>query len=142
VLRVAAGVEEAKRFSGVFAGDVVARKKPAPDIYQLALRQLGALPDHTLVIEDSQNGLEAASAAGLGCVVTVNGYTERECFAGAALVVSHLGDPGDPMRVLENRSSARPVDWLRLDDLAACLPAPSFRAASFSAAGREAGGIS
>ncbi|HKO90264.1 MAG TPA: HAD family hydrolase, partial [Polyangiaceae bacterium] len=44
VLRVAAGGEQAQRFSGVFAGDVVPRKKPAPDIYQLALAQLGAAP--------------------------------------------------------------------------------------------------
>jgi HAD superfamily hydrolase (TIGR01509 family) len=142
VLRVAAGAEEARRFSGVFAGDVVAKKKPAPDIYVLALRQLGAAPDHTIVIEDSQNGLEAASAAGLRCVVTVNGYTERERFDGAALVVSHLGDPGEPMRVLENRGPARPGDWVRLDDLAACLPDPRMAAASFKAGPREAGGIS
>jgi HAD superfamily hydrolase (TIGR01509 family) len=123
VLRVAAGAELASRFSGVFAGDVVARKKPAPDIYLLALQELGARPTQTLVIEDSQNGLEAASAAGLACVVTVNGYTERERFDTAALVVSHLGDPGNPLLVLENRSPARPNGVLGLDELAACLPA-------------------
>ena len=123
VLAVAAGAELARCFSGVFAGDVVARKKPAPDIYLLALRQLGAVPAQTLVIEDSQNGLEAASAAGLCCVVTVNGYTARERFDTAALVVSHLGDPGDPLSVLENRSSARPGALIGLDDLLACLPA-------------------
>lgn len=137
VLRVAAGAEQAQRFSGVFAGDVVARKKPAPDIYLLALRQLGASPAHTIVIEDSQNGLEAASAAGLSCVVTVNGYTERERFDTAALVVSHLGDPGEPLRVLQNRSRARPAELLGIEDLSACLPAP--RAATIR---REAGGVS
>jgi beta-phosphoglucomutase-like phosphatase (HAD superfamily) len=123
VLRVAAGAELAQRFSGVFAGDVVARKKPAPDIYLLALQELGALPAQTLVLEDSQNGLEAANAAGLRCVVTVNGYTERERFDTAALVVSHLGDPGEPLRVLENRSPARPSGQIGLEDLLACLPA-------------------
>jgi len=137
VLRVAAGEELAQRFSGVFAGDVVARKKPAPDIYLLALAQLGASPAQTLVIEDSQNGLEAASAAGLSCVVTVNGYTERESFATAALVVSHLGDPGEPLRVLQNRSRARPTELLRIDDLSACLPEPRR-----STVRREAGGLS
>ena len=123
VLRVAAGAELARRFSGVFAGDVVARKKPAPDIYWLALQELAALPAQSLVIEDSQNGLEAASAAGLSCVVTVNGYTAQERFDTAALVVSHLGDPGDPAQVLQNRSPARPGAIIGLDDLAACLPA-------------------
>lgn len=123
VLAVAAGPELAPRFS-VFAGDVVPRKKPAPDIYLLALQQLGADPRDTLVIEDSQNGLEAATAAGLRCVITVNGYTEHERFDAAALVVSHLGEPGEPMTVLENRSRARPDGMLRLGDLLACLPAP------------------
>ena len=122
VLRVAAGPQQAQRFSGVFAGDIVPRKKPAPDIYRLALSELGADPAQTLVIEDSQNGLEAAAAAGLCCVVTVNGYTEHECFDQARLVLSHLGEAGAPLRVLANRSRAQPVGQLDLQDLLACLP--------------------
>ena len=118
------GPELAWRFNGVFAGDVVARKKPAPDIYQLAMQQLGTEPDDTLVIEDSQNGLEAATAAGLRCLVTVNGYTQHECFDGATLVVSHLGDPGNPLIVLQNRSKARPEGVLQLADLLGCLESP------------------
>jgi beta-phosphoglucomutase-like phosphatase (HAD superfamily) len=94
------------------------------------------LPTETLVIEDSQNGLEAATAAALPCVVTVNGYTEQERFDTALLVVSHLGDPGEPLRVLENRSLARPVGGVvRLEDLAACLPGAQLSVR------REAGGI-
>jgi len=146
VLKVAAGEENASRFAGVFAGDDVPRKKPAPDIYLLAVAHLGALPTETLVIEDSQNGLEAATAAALACVVTVNGYTEQERFDTALMVVSHLGDPGDPLRVLENRSPARPMGGvLCLEDLAACLPAAQLpavqRAAVPLAGGRKAGGI-
>jgi HAD superfamily hydrolase (TIGR01509 family) len=140
VLNVAAGPELAPRFSGVFAGDVVPRKKPAPDIYLLALQQLGAEPSDTLVIEDSQNGLEAASAAGLCCVVTVNGYTQHECFDGAALVVSHLGDPGLPLTVLESRSQVRPSGMLKLADLLACLPASPVTRGTQAASQQEAGG--
>jgi len=136
VLRVAAGAELAQRFS-VFAGDIVARKKPAPDIYLLALQELGASAAQTLVIEDSQNGLQAASAAGLRCVVTVSGYTEQERFDTAALVVTHLGDPGNALSVLENRSPARPNGLIGLEELLACLPA---RHASVVAR-REAGGV-
>ena len=124
VLRVAAG-QQAERFSGVFAGDIVPRKKPAPDIYQLALSELGADPAQTIVIEDSQNGLQAAAAAGLSCVVTVNGYTEHECFDEARLVLSDLGEAGAPLRVLANRSRAHPKRELRLEDLLACLPEAS-----------------
>lgn len=123
VLRVAAGREQAARFSGVFAGDIVPRKKPAPDIYRFALAELGADAAQTVVIEDSENGLQAALGAGLRCVVTVNGYTEHEHFDEAALVLSDLGEPGAPLRVLANRSRARPEGQLQLQDLLACLPA-------------------
>lgn len=68
-------------------------KKPAPDIYFLAVRRLSADPRDCLVIEDSRNGLVAASGAGLPCLVTTTGYTGGENFADAVLVLSSLGDP-------------------------------------------------
>jgi HAD superfamily hydrolase (TIGR01509 family) len=121
ILQVAAGAENARRFAAVLAGDVVPRKKPAPDIYLLALERLGKRANECIVIEDSENGLRAARGAGLCCVVTVNGYTEREDFSGACMVVSDLGDPGRPMHVLANHGGAQPADQVRLRDLAACL---------------------
>jgi HAD superfamily hydrolase (TIGR01509 family) len=122
ILAHVVGQERADRFPLVLAGDVVPRKKPAPDIYLLAVERLGVRPADVLVIEDSRNGLEAATAAGLRCVVTVNGYTKDEDFAEAALVVSSLGDPdGEHTRVLANNSAARPGDVVTLTDLAACL---------------------
>lgn len=106
----------------IFAGDVVPAKKPDPAIYLLALEQLGLDPDDTLVIEDSRNGLLAATGAGLPCLVTVNGYTRDESFDEAVLVVSELGDPGrPPVTVLANRGPARPGDYLSLADLGACV---------------------
>jgi HAD superfamily hydrolase (TIGR01509 family) len=123
VLELAAGPRNAARFSAVLAGDVVARKKPAPDIYALALERLAASAADTVVVEDSKNGLDAARALGLTTVITVNGYTEHEDFAGAALVLDHLGEPGRPLRVLENHSPARPRDELKVVDLLACLEA-------------------
>ncbi len=107
----------------VFAGDIVPRKKPAPDIYLTALDWLGLPPDHVVVVEDSRNGLLAATGAGLRCVVTVNDFTADEDFGEAALVVSSLGDPDDEVTtVLANRSQARPGRWITLADLAAVLP--------------------
>ena len=124
VLEHVAGEERAARFDVVLAGDVVPRKKPAPDIYELALERLGVPASDALVIEDSRNGLEAAAGAGLRCVITVNGYTEDEDFEEAVLVVSSLGDPGgERTRVLENRGRARPGEWVTVDDLEACLEA-------------------
>jgi HAD superfamily hydrolase (TIGR01509 family) len=122
ILANAAGPERAARFDLVLAGDVVAHKKPAPDIYLLAVEKLGVDPAEVLVIEDSRNGLEAAHAAGLRCLITVNGYTEKEDFSEAVLVVSSLGEPGtEPATVLANRCAARPGAAITLADLAACL---------------------
>jgi HAD superfamily hydrolase (TIGR01509 family) len=122
ILERAAGADRAARFDLVLAGDVVEHKKPAPDIYLLALERLGVPAADTLVIEDSRNGLLAADAAGLRCVMTVNGYTEEEDNSEAILVVSSLGDPdGERTRVIANRGAARPADHITLTDLEACL---------------------
>jgi HAD superfamily hydrolase (TIGR01509 family) len=124
ILDHVAGPEGAARFALVLAGDVVVHKKPAPDIYELALERLGIAPGEVLVIEDSRNGLLAAVGAGLHCVVTINDYTQDEDATEAILVVSSLGDPdGEQAIVLANRSTARPTGWVSLADLEACLRA-------------------
>jgi HAD superfamily hydrolase (TIGR01509 family) len=118
VLRHAMGDETAHRFSLVLAGDVVTAKKPAPDIYILTARELGVSPRECVVIEDSNNGLLAASAAGMKCIVTVSGYTREEDFSGAQIVLSCLGDPGgETCDVLANRSAARPRGFFMVEDL-------------------------
>lgn len=120
VLSHVVGATRAARFA-VLAGDIVARKKPAPDIYRLTLERLGMAPGEALVVEDSRQGLLAAVGAGIGCIVTPSSYTAGEPFDEALLVVSHLGDPGSPLAVLANRSAAHPQGWLSVSDLEACL---------------------
>jgi HAD superfamily hydrolase (TIGR01509 family) len=121
VLEHVVDADVAQRFE-VLAGDVVPTKKPAPDIYLLALERLGADAREALVIEDSRNGLLAAAGANLTCLVTVNGYTEDQDFSEAVLVVSSLGDPaGERTTVLANRGAAEPGEYVGLDDLTACL---------------------
>jgi dihydroxyacetone kinase phosphoprotein-dependent L subunit len=121
-LEHAVGAEHARAVK-VFAGDVVPRKKPAPDIYLLALAWISLPADRVVVVEDSRNGLLAAVGAGLTCLITVNDYTAGEDFTEAALVVSSLGDPGgEAAVVLANRSPATPGGWITLDDLHALLP--------------------
>jgi len=123
VLEHAVGKQQAARIE-VFAGDMVPAKKPDPGIYLLALERTGSSAADTLAIEDSRNGMLAAVGAGLRCLVTVSSYTEAEDFSEAVLVVSSLGDPDEPTRVLANRSEARPGRQITLDDLRACLRAP------------------
>jgi len=76
----------------VFAGDVVAAKKPAPDIYHLAARTFGLAPETCVVVEDSNNGLRAAKAAGMHCIVTISSYTADEDFSLADKIVRDLDD--------------------------------------------------
>ena len=120
VLEHVVGRDLAARFA-VLAGDVVLRKKPAPDIYLLAVQAVAVPPDRCLAIEDSRTGLLAARAAGLRCIVTQSSYTRSDDFAEALLVSSDLGEPGAPMRILANRSRARPGEYLTARDLEACL---------------------
>lgn len=83
------GPERSKKIA-VFAGDVVAAKKPAPDIYNLAAETLGLDPHACVVIEDSNNGLRAAKAAGMHCIVTISSYTREEDFSLADRIVDDL----------------------------------------------------
>ena len=84
-------------------GEDVARKKPDPEAYQLALRRLALSPEQVIAIEDSANGLAAAHGAGLAVLVTRSAASSLEpdsAFAAAAAQVDHLGDPSVPCSVL------------------------------------------
>lgn len=117
VLQHAVGPSLAAHFD-IFAGDIVAAKKPAPDIYTYALEHLGLTQDEAVVIEDSNNGLRAAAAAGLCTIVTVSSYTAAENFDSAALVVSSLGDPnGESTIVLNAPAGVVPHGYVTLDDV-------------------------
>jgi HAD superfamily hydrolase (TIGR01509 family) len=86
------GAERKAAFDFVHAGDVVAKKKPAPDIYLLAQQTLGLPTNECIVIEDSRNGLLAATRAGYPTLITTSTYTIDEEFDEAVKVVSELGD--------------------------------------------------
>lgn len=86
------GPERKAAFEFVHAGDVVAKKKPAPDIYLLAQETLGLDPKDCFVVEDSRNGLLASTGAGFPTLITTSTYTVEEDFTGAAKIVPELGD--------------------------------------------------
>jgi len=80
-------------FALIAAGDIVPAKKPAPDIYEYALQRCGLRAQDCVAFEDSPAGLQSARAAGVPTVVTVSHYSRGADFAGACLVVDHLGEP-------------------------------------------------
>ncbi len=84
-------------FDTIATGDVVARKKPAPDIYNVALQTLGVDPRCAIAVDDSAIGVASAKAAGLFTVATPNAWTEGQDFACADLLLGSLGDPDEPL---------------------------------------------
>ena len=77
-------------FDVVAAGDEVRAKKPAPDVFKLALARLGLEAGACVAFEDSLNGLRSARAAGLRVVVTPSIYTDDQDFSAADLVLPSL----------------------------------------------------
>jgi len=96
------GPERKAKFEFVHAGDIVSRKKPDPEIYELAKKTLGLPPSDCIVIEDSRNGLLAATGAGFPTLITVSTYTGGEDFSEAAAVVPELGDVPNVRVTLED----------------------------------------
>jgi HAD superfamily hydrolase (TIGR01509 family) len=77
-------------FDVVAAGDEARLKKPAPDIYNIALDRIGVEPKDGVAFEDSRNGLLAAKSAGLRVVITPSQYTGEEDFSEADLLLPDL----------------------------------------------------
>ena len=101
-------------FEVIAAGDIVAAKKPAPDIYNYVLNKMQIPASNFIVFEDSDNGLIAAKTAGLKTIVTVNNYTEKQDFSQADLVVSSLGEADKPCRVLRGNFQS---SYITIDNL-------------------------
>lgn len=56
----------------ILSNEDVERSKPAPDIYEKAIKYFGLQPEECLVVEDNKNGIEAAQAAGSHLLVVQN----------------------------------------------------------------------
>lgn len=86
----------------VFTSTLVARGKPAPDLFLHAAEKMGATPDRTLVIEDSLTGIRAGLAAGMTVWRFVGG--------------SHLGatTPEEPQDALPHRRLVSFADFFQI----------------------------
>ncbi|MEW6445304.1 MAG: HAD family hydrolase [Pseudomonadota bacterium] len=118
LLSATLGEESLGWFDVIAAGDIVPRKKPDPAIYTWALDALGLAPSQCIALEDSHNGVRAATGAGLRTIVTVNDYTRNEDLSGSELILEHLGEPGHPAPILHGGSGSRVIDTAFLRDLA------------------------
>ena len=93
LLEVNLGPDWAENFAVNGCGDIVPHKKPAPDIYIWVLEHLKLAPADCIAIEDSVNGLRSALSAGIkNTYITLNQYTHKQDFSGAAGIFEDLSD--------------------------------------------------
>jgi HAD superfamily hydrolase (TIGR01509 family) len=93
----------------LFSAGMVARGKPAPDLFFHAARTMGVEPEDCLVVEDSPAGVEAARAAGMRVFAFTGG--------------SHAGNPALKARLASMQPDFIFADMLQLPDLIAGLGA-------------------
>ena len=79
-------------FEAIACGDQVANKKPAGDVFALALSRLSLPAEKCVAFEDSLNGVKSAHAVGLPVVVTPSIYTDDDDFSNAECVIATLQD--------------------------------------------------
>lgn len=82
----------ADRFDCVCTRDDVLQTKPDPSLYVRAVLSLGVDGSQALAYEDSANGLLAAKAAGLRCVVVPGALTADGDYSLADVVVDSLAE--------------------------------------------------
>lgn len=101
------GPEAMGWFEVIASADEVPDKKPSPAVYTYTLEKLGLDARECVAFEDSENGIVAATRAGIPTVITVNDYTRGGDYQDAALVLDHLGEPNAPCKVLGGRAAER-----------------------------------
>lgn len=95
LLSQALGQRWAADFDAIVAGDDVRHKKPAPDVYCEILARLKLEGADCVAIEDSANGLVAASRAGIPVLITRSMFFGGDDFTGAHGVLDDLSELSD-----------------------------------------------
>jgi HAD superfamily hydrolase (TIGR01509 family) len=90
LLQATLGSDSVGWFDAIGTAQEVAAKKPDPAVYRWVLERLQLAPGETLALEDSRNGLIAATRAQIPCVVTPTAYSSDEDFAEALQRLSDL----------------------------------------------------
>lgn len=94
LLQATLGADGLAAFEVIVAGDDVAAKKPAPDVYLQVIRMLRVPAARCLALEDSSNGSKAALRAGIPVVITRSAFMPDDRFDGVLAVLHDLGELG------------------------------------------------
>ena len=79
-------------FPVILGKESAPREKPHPDIFLKAAEALEHPPESCLVMEDALKGLNAATEAGMACLIIKNRLNQNIDFSGADLVLSSLAE--------------------------------------------------
>jgi beta-phosphoglucomutase-like phosphatase (HAD superfamily) len=92
LLSTAMGPDWQQSFVAIGDASTAPVKKPNPQVYLQMLAALQLQPQECLAFEDSGNGLQAATSAGLATIITPTRYTASHDFSAALQVVADLGE--------------------------------------------------
>ena len=107
LLSRALGANWAAQFDAIVAGDDIRHKKPAPDVYLETLARLKLGAADCVAIEDSANGLIAASRAGIPVLITRSTFFRDEDFSAARFVLDELSELGVARQETEEQPHAQ-----------------------------------
>ena len=81
-------------FQVIVSAEQAGKSKPEPDVFLLAAQKLGIQPANCLVVEDSENGIKAALAAGMTCVAYQSPDTDPQKQKEADAVIQNFAQLG------------------------------------------------
>ena len=102
-----------KEFAVVIDASSEANPKPAPDVYELCLKALGAHASEAVAVEDSAVSLDSAVAAGLVTVATPGAYVAHQDFSAASAVLPDLDSPAALRSPVAVPAGGVTLGWLR-----------------------------
>lgn len=76
----------------IISGEEVKRGKPDPEIFITTAKRIGVNPESCLVIEDAENGVKAAKAAGMKCIGYKNMDSGNQDLSEADLVINNFSE--------------------------------------------------
>jgi HAD superfamily hydrolase (TIGR01509 family) len=112
LMSVQFGDDWRESFATVVVGENVRRKKPDPEVFEIALSELALTPAEAIAIEDSPAGVAAAKAASIPVIVTRSTYFADAPMPGAAAVGAALDRSAGwkPAPIGENGHSRITID--------------------------------
>lgn len=119
LIKASFGEEALAWFAIIAEGELVPVKKPDPAVYQYVLDKLSLKANECIALEDSYNGVQAATRLSIPTLITSNNYTAEDDFSGAMIVVDSLGTEAEPCKVLSTDVDVSPGREINLDTLVA-----------------------